>query len=349
MKDKILNIIIGCDTDPDRPGFLHDVTEPGKSWRGVEQGIPSLKELLSGVKDIVDETPKITWLLRVDEQTKSIYGDYGWVLTNFRTLWEQLESDGDELGWHPHFYKFDSNRGRWYQEALDEVWQIGMLENAYEAYSMALPGRAKSVRMGWDYHNNATMRKLCELGVKVDFSALPGLKTRPPNEPTDSLNIYDWYISPRRPYFPSEADYRREPCDPEKALGILELPITTSSSLSWGVLGGLQMARKMRNAALFFQAFQRPSYVVNLTGKPSYFAPLIAEIRRMFKGPYGDEYYFATYFHADELVENRSDIYRLRNILLNLLSIKRLCEQVGVGLKFIQASESTRIYSPQRN
>ncbi len=342
-----LYIIIGCDTDPDRPSFVDGADDDCGSWRGVEEGISLYKELISDLKDSAGNEPKTTWLLRVDEQVKTIKGDYTWVLKRYERGLKALEADGDELGWHPHFYKYDKEGKVWFQEVNDSAWQVEMLDEAYRAYQAAFPGRAKSVRMGWDFHNGATMKKLSELGVKAEFSALPGLRTNMPIGTKRVYNIFDWYISPRNPYFPSSADYRRGSRGDEKPLDILEIPIFISPSLMWGLISGAQFARKMKNPSALMRALRRPSYFINITGKPKLFAPLLHHLDGALRRIDNQSFFFASYFHADELLDNKSSLYSRYNLRDNLASIIRICEMRGHSVKFIRAGDAGQLIMNQ--
>jgi hypothetical protein len=336
---KVLYVIIGCDTDPDRPGFVEKATEEGKSWRGVTEGISLLKEITHDIKDGDGVVPRITWLIRADEQIKLLYGDYAWALRNFENLLKDLQSDGDELGWHPHFYKFDPALKRWYQEVFEIDWQIQILDEAFRAYTALFPGFPLSVRMGWDYHNNSTLQKLADLGVKVDFSALPGLRTAAPSRDARPFNVYDWHLSPKEPYYPSLENYQRKARADDNRLPILEVPIFTSGSLLWGMIGGLQMARKMRDIGQLFQAMRCPSFLINITGRPKLFAPLAAELDRKLRNSSGPVI-LATYFHADELLDNKSSLYSRFNMRANLETLLRIGDNRSVKVKFIRACKA---------
>jgi hypothetical protein len=342
LENKTLYIIIGCDTDPDRPGFVRGAEEC-KSWRGLEEGIPQYKELAAKLTDSLGNTPKITWLLRADEQVNIINDDYAWVIRKYEKILKTLESSGDELGWHPHFFRINAGSGNWHQEVSDINWQIRMLDEAYKAYNAAMPGHPISVRMGWDFHNNATMKKLAELGIKVEFSALPGLKTRAAGGAKDIYNIFDWSISPREPYLPSSADYRRSPRSPENSLDILEIPIFTSSSFIWGLISGLQFTRKMKDPLQLFQTMRRPAYVINITGKPKLFSPILSSLEKTIKLSNRSSNFFATYFHADELLDNQSSFYSRFNMLTNLHAIVDICEKSNVKVQFIRAGEAVQL------
>lgn len=332
---RTVHIVIACDTDPDRVGFLDGVTADRLSWRGMTEGIPRLKESLQGLTDGHGAESIITWLLRVDEQIQSMCGSYSWVLEEHGAFLRALESAGDELGWHPHFWRYDDALGRWYQELSDREWQTTMLREAHTAYVDVLPGRARTVRMGWAYHNSETYNTLEQLGVSVECSAIPGLRTLTANPDPRGENYYDWYTAPRKPYFPSRRDCRRPslgPDDPSSTL--IEVPNFTSRSILWGLLAGLQMARKTHDLRQLTQALRRPSYAINITGRPRLFAPLAAQLRKtlaeMDRGPL----IFVTYFHPDELLPNRSPLYACENIRVNLESLLSTCDSQGAVAVF---------------
>ncbi len=313
------------------------MTEEGKSWRGLLEGPSVLKQAASQVTDSTGKTVKVTWVLRVDEQVRLLYDDYAWVLSNFKQHLLQLESDGDELGWHPHFYKYSQPHNKWYQELRDIDFQIAMLDGAYKAYMRELPGRAKSVRTGWIYHNCETMKKLASLGVETDFSALPGLRTRANASDPMPYNVFDWYASPSQPYHPSVSDYRREPREGEKALSILEIPNFVSSSRFWSTLGGLHLSKKMKSPMHLVDALRRPTYWINITGKPKLFAPLATTLDNVLRKSDSPEL-FVSYFHADELLETGSSMYSLQGMVENLTTILRICEKRGFEAEFVTAS-----------
>ena len=116
---KTLYIVIGCDTDPDRAGFIDGIPADTLSWRGMTEGIPELKSSLKGLTDRQGHEPVFTWLLRVDDQIKAMYGAFNWVLTEHQSFLADLEDSGDELGWHPHFWRQDTQSQSWFQETAD--------------------------------------------------------------------------------------------------------------------------------------------------------------------------------------------------------------------------------------
>jgi hypothetical protein len=333
--EKIIYVIIGCDTDPDRNDFLNNLPSDTLSWRGMLEGIPRAKEELQNTNDSYGNEPIFTWCLRADYQIKKIYGSYNYIIREHQDFLIELEQSGDELGWHPHFWKDDNSQ--WYQECFDVNWQTEMLKNAHAEFMEIFPERAKSVRMGWDYHNNNTFSTLQELGVNVDFSGIPGLKIKPKEESTRSVNFFDWSLTPNNPYFPSKQDYRREVKDNEKPSLLLESPNYVSKSIIWGFISGLVLSKKMKDIRPLLNAFRRPTYWINITGKPKLFAPIIDQAIRMIN--YEKKIFFVTYFHPDELLNNRSSLYSLNNLVDNIFLLTSTANNYGIITKFIPAKD----------
>jgi hypothetical protein len=229
--------------------------------------------------------------------------------------------------------------GHWYQEVEDVEWQVQMLRNAHTELVRALPNGVKSVRMGWDYHNNQTYRALEDLGVSVDFSAVPGLRTYTGAPPTRGENSFDWHLSPRTPYRPSRGDYRRPAEGGGSESRLLEVPNFISTSRVWSVISGLQLARKTGNLRLLWQAIRRPTYWINVTARPRLFAPLVSQLRTTLRRRDSEEpVVFATYFHPDELLPNRSRLYDLASVRANLQALLRTAEENKAAVEFVRAS-----------
>jgi hypothetical protein len=264
------------------------------------------------------------------------FGSYTWFVHSRAALLRALEDSGDELGWHPHCWKRDSESGPWFQEIENVEWQLAMLDGAHAELAPALAKPLSSVRMGWSYHNNSTLGRLDRLGVKVDLSALPGYRTYGQTPRLRSENQFDWYISPRKPYRPARADYRRPARDGEAALGILEVPSFVARSRAWSFIGGAQLLRKTGDPGRLVDAVRRPSYCINVTAKAHYFAPLVTQLRtelRCAQRPI----VFETHFHPDELVPNRSALYDMASVRANIEAVVRACEDAGVRVEFVPA------------
>jgi hypothetical protein len=280
--------------------------------------------------------------LRVDFQVKEMCGAYDYILTEHNGFLLDLERAGDELAWHPHFWDYDTSRGVWYQNHEDVDWQVTMLEDAFEAYQRNLPGRGSTVRMGWSYHNNRTFGTLDRLGVRTDISGCPGLKISPRDTKRRLSNFYDWSITPRRPYYPSAEDYRREATAGERSLTILALPNFVCRSAFWGLVSGLVLSRKMRDLRQIGYALARPTYMATIPCKPAIFRPMLAQMKNDIQRV--DCLIYSSLLHADELIENAHHIYSLENMRDNLRSILKLGKELGVRIVYAKASDARDMF-----
>src|SRR3990172_2198567 len=137
-------VVISCDVDPDRERFLDGVPPGGLTWRGVTEGIPAVKSAVRGLTDTTGREPVFTWFLRADEQIRQLQGQYGWFARSHASLLRSLQESGDELGWHPHFWRRDAQNGAWFQEVEDLDWQVDMLHKAHSDLATCFPGALKS-------------------------------------------------------------------------------------------------------------------------------------------------------------------------------------------------------------
>jgi hypothetical protein len=341
VRDKLetaIYVILGCDTDPDRDYFVKDVSPDSLSWRGMLEGIPRAKDKLQKLTDSDGKPPVFTWNLRVDHQIKQIYGAYNRILTAHTDFLLGLEKTGDELSWHPHFWCYDEKRKVWYQNYQDVDWQVEMLKKAFAAYQEVLPGRARTVRTGWSYHNNRTFATLDKLGVEVDISGIPGLRILPKKKQVRLSNFYDWSITPDKPFYPSAVDYRREAKETERRYSLLEAPNFTAKSFFWGMLSGLVLARKMRDMRQMGYALLRPAYMSTITSKPVLFRPMLAQMKKNLR--VDAKVIYSSLLHADELVENIHPVYSLKNIERNLRSILELADNMHAKVKYIRACQT---------
>ncbi len=335
--DKTLYVVIGCDTDPDRDYFLKGTPTDTLAWRGMLEGIPRARKQLAPLTDSDGSAPVFTWLLRVDHQVKQIHGSYNHVLATNTDFLLELEKNGDELAWHPHFWCFDEERNVWYQNHADIEWQVKMLSEAHAAFQEILPGRPATVRTGWAYHNNRTMAELDRLGIKVELSGLPGLQILPQENSTPLSNFFDWSNTPDYPFHPSTVDYRRAPIEGEASLNLLQAPNLVSHSLASGMVSGLVLAKKMKDIRQIGYALKRPAYMATITVKPVLFKPMLAQLKKNLKQH--DKFIYVTPLHPDELLDNIHPAYSLEFMAENIRSILSLAKNLNTRVKFIRACD----------
>lgn len=243
-----MKVLIGCDVDPVLPPVLRcppkaDIWEP-------------LDQIHSLVATMGDALPVITWLIRSDESVRFCTGSYSSGFISRQKLWQSLANRGHELGWHMHLLTIRDGVGRF---DPDPAW----LKAAFDGLAKFYPVR--SVRTGWDYGSNVLFRRFKELGVAIDFSALPGNIAWQKAGP-DMISV-DWRFCPEAPYQPDPENYQR-PCSNGGSLW--EVPITqfrgtpaeASKRLLWrsihGSLSWVGIRNKTRLLTQFWNQLPRP-------------------------------------------------------------------------------------------
>ena len=348
MSKKMLMVAICCDVDPDVLGYNIPATKfhvykEKLGWKGLDN-IPKIKEICNSVKDRESEGAKITWFIRSDEQMKIIFDDYVYPLKKFRNLWKELEHQGDEVGWHPHLWRWGKQNKCWYQEVSDNKWINHCLENGHKKL-LKFAKNLTSVRMGWSFHNNLTMKKINDLGLTVDLSASPGLKHEgsPDERGSHFLNEYDWTTTPQKPYFPSEKDYRRPPKNKEQSLKILEIPITTASKSKSRILieeiiklAPINIRKKiLKGADIQFKSIQH-RYTANIT--ESSFKYIAKQKFKEAKRNQKAHTNLVAIFHPIELFKQKG----FQNLQNNLKAIEELSRIFNVPFLFLTATEMAK-------
>lgn len=212
--DGLLHIALTFDADPDVFDPSLDYRQKsGITWRGVDEGIPRVCDLLSRYTDTEGVAPRVTWFVRIDSQIGDECGHMAVLFQRYAETWALGEARGDAIGWHPHLFRLAD--GQLQQElrpselrcALRESW-AGMKASGF------LPNVS---RMGEGFSSNAVMAILEELGVTCDSTAMPGRVRK------DVHRSLDWFGTPQEPYHPSRHDYRVPGPDP---LELLEVPMS---------------------------------------------------------------------------------------------------------------------------
>jgi hypothetical protein len=200
-------VVVGADVDPRLPGMRR--RPDWDPWDTLDR-IPPLLAALG------DALPKITWLLRADDTIRHVTGAFDSCFVRQRELWTGLRDRGHELGWHFHHWTFGKGEGGF---DPNPPW----LDDAHAALSQHFA--ISATRTGWDYSNTETMRRLAALGVRIDFSSLPGHLVW---WTVDGERILvDWHRAPSRAYRPSAEDYQQPSRATASPLDILEVPIAS--------------------------------------------------------------------------------------------------------------------------
>jgi hypothetical protein len=334
VKDNFLYVVISCDADPDRPRFGgRPLSERGEHrWKGIEEGIKNLKNSISTVKDSKGNPPVFTWFLRSDRQMLETHGDYCWPATNFKGLWKESMDQGDEIGWHPHLWRWSNEHRTWFQEYEDREW----IRECFLEGHRHLKGQfeIRTTRTGWDFHDNYTMNLLEELGLLADLSALPGFKNQSFVDGSSGLlhNYYDWMEVPRAPYHPSSSNYKDK-----GNLSILEIPHACFFQNRPFYL--FRRAIWKTPLRRFMEKAPRQTYALMTSLSPDYF---VEGARMYLKSAKRNPTIMVNYFHPDDLLDMKG-IEGFDAIVRNIGTLARLSNEMRVGLKFATATEAAKI------
>lgn len=344
MPKKYVAIIIGCDTDP----IMHSLNiKKGISWEEVINNIINLKKMFDQINFEDMSQPRITWLLRSDTQMEIVYGDYAYPIKRFFNLWKKFHDQGDEIGWHPHFWNWSERRKCWYPVLNNLKWIEKCLSRGYSAFSQYF--KPTSVRVGFDFQSNFTIKKLADLGLVVDFSALPGLKVIGFSI-SDPPCYYNWEVTSSKFYFPSTTDYRRKAEKGEECLNILEMPISLVRVPIYRAITKHLYHNIMLNLKMGLSGFSIPFKCQQqepiLMVRHSQLLRLAIE-EKFRKAQQNDcTAYLISYFHPEDLdkVCAPEGVRSLSNFKKNLLFILKTSKKYDIPVKFLTATKAAREY-----
>lgn len=277
-----MKILIGCDVDPVLPGVL-DRAPAWNIWTPLEK----IEKLISQMED---DLPPVIWLIRADQSIQFCTGSYSSGYSAKEAMWQQLLANGHEMGWHVHLMSYYAGNGV-FRFDPEPPW----LEDAHQSLTQHF--KVSVTRTGWDYGSNFLLSKLDDLGVKIDFSALPGNISW--YHVGGSKLVVDWIGVSQAPYHPARDNYKRSGAS---SLSLVEIPITQFVNPPVGV--AKRIAWRFRNNCYSL------SGVTSKTRLLTEDWPDIPNI---------DQRLWAFYFHPDDL----SDV-GIRNFVKNIEKLRSL-------------------------
>lgn len=293
--------------------------EAASPWSGLETALPLLRRRLNNCR-ITKEYGRlpVTWMVRSDRQILEVYQDAAYCFRLFERFWQGEMNEGCEIGWHPHVVRWDASKEKWQSfSAHDE--DLNVLSECLATLRRHVDIR--SVRTGWNYHSNALMNFFDCSKLVADGSAVPGCV----NSRTEG-SYYNWVGTPRTPYHPSQADFRR-PAEPgETSLKILELPVMVRK-LNFPLHAGrylLRTGRALRRGHADLAEWQAAGWQgVLLTLGEGTFLDAAQQTLNEFGA--GKMAVLATYFHSSDMTSPPT----LETLIRNLDSLADLAERRG--------------------
>ncbi|HKQ99694.1 MAG TPA: hypothetical protein VJT09_03410, partial [Pyrinomonadaceae bacterium] len=159
---KSIPICIIIDAEPDERQT--DPNDP-KDWEGFEKTCEYFKKLRPQLEDATGSPVHFSWFLRMDPQVEQTYGAPDWAVTRYRELIEELTAAGDELGLHPHAWRWDEASGRWTEEMSSQEWINHCVSMGFEAFRKSLNRPCLSFRFGAHWTNEETVELAERLGA----------------------------------------------------------------------------------------------------------------------------------------------------------------------------------------
>jgi hypothetical protein len=220
----LVPVIVCIDVEPDRRD--PDRSDPSP-WSGFEALHPWLERRRPRLAALTGSPARFSWYFRMDPQVAETYGSPTWAVTRYRRQVDEVRGQGDELGVHPHPFRWDSEAGSWIVDHGSQPWIDHCVRTALAAFREALGSTCRVFRFGDHWMNDATEGLLEELGVRFDLTLEPGTRGMPglvfAERRTGS--IPDLTDAPRHPYRPSRHDFRTP--DPSRTEGLWMIPVTT--------------------------------------------------------------------------------------------------------------------------
>jgi hypothetical protein len=332
-------VILCVDADPDRPehgGMRYDCPD-----RLTWEYLPKLVSKIGVLREDMSKrgaSLRLTWFIRADLQIRAIYGDAGWSVRQFENMWRDVSEAGDELAWHPHAWRWSDSRKCWYNETRDTNYIIASYEAGFEAFTRVLGFPPAASRAGINFHNDHSIAKLDEMGIKTDLSGHSGLaqyytKRKVGNPIREG---FDWSRAPIEPYHPSTDDYQRN-SGSDKALKILEIPITIwrrspNQFDYWRNLLPVRIRGGMRSVRPALRGW----FIPNVWGDPFRFELGLQEVLDRAKSR--EKAHYASYMHPDDVSDAN-----YQNFAQNLEYMIRTAERSNIDLEFATASQAREI------
>lgn len=205
------NICLTFDTDSDPLEKNH---KNSISFNNLDSSLDKISNKIKNIEDKIQLKIPSSWFVRIDNQIKSEFGNYDWLLKKYSKYWEKEIFNQNEIHWHAHIYENSNNN--WVFPKSDDFF----LMNIEKIYKFIIKNNfhPQCIRVGEAYMTNNIMNFLNDLGLKADSSCIPGRSRK------DEEKFFDWSSAPNNPYFPSKSNYQLNDKNQSK---FLEIPMNT--------------------------------------------------------------------------------------------------------------------------
>lgn len=217
-------VVLCIDVEPD--GFFLD-RQRRDPWTGFERAVPLFQRLRSTLGGRPDSPPRVTWTVRMDPQVADVYGRADWAPVTYAREFDALLALGDEIGVHPHAYRWNDASGTWTLDYGDTEWVERCVRMSCDSFAAAFGRPCQTFRFGDRWISHEAVQLLEALGIRYELTLEPGLPGggfgRHGDRVTGSLP--DLTHVPTRPYHPSTDDFRRPGT---RSSGLCLVPLSTA-------------------------------------------------------------------------------------------------------------------------
>ena len=161
---------------------------PLERWPGFDALLQQVPRLRDRLEQATGRPVGLGWFLRMDPQIELAHGDAGWVAHHHRRDLESLLASGDELGLHPHSWRWVGER--WVSDQADPGWVAHCALTSFDAYESAFGHRCRAYRYGDRFRSDDLTRLVVDRGIEVDLTPEPGMPASPglgPGEATTGV------------------------------------------------------------------------------------------------------------------------------------------------------------------
>ena len=249
-------VVFCVDVEPDPRLVNRDAPEP---WVGYELTQRYLRDLRPRIEAVTGAPVHYSWFLRVDAQIAEPYGSATWAVDRYGAHLEEIQGAGDEIGVHPHAYRWLEDERTWLHDFGNQEWVEHCVRMSLEGFAKALGRTCLSWRFGDRWLNTATVNLAERLGVRFDLTVEPGAPplSTPSAGERASGPVPDQYRVPRTPYVPSLSDFRRPERRGSRSIRIIPL---TSGHLRLG-FHPRQYLRRLRANGVRGRSQDTPLYM----------------------------------------------------------------------------------------
>jgi len=219
-------ILFCIDTEPDDRLVSRDDPPP---WEGLQATHELLTQYRPRFEAATGSPVHYTWFYRLDPQIELCYGSPAWPFTHYRNYLDDFLEAGDEIGLHPHAWRWDDERNAWVADHGNQPWIDECVRMAGNTYADVIGRPPESVRFGDKFYNEASSKLNEELGFRYDLTAEPGTEAQEAIV-MDGTELYtgrlgDFTNMPTYPYRRSETDWKKS--DNNRTDGMWIIPLST--------------------------------------------------------------------------------------------------------------------------